>query len=95
MERFLVQRNFGRVDDEHMERRSRRSKQLIESDFDQITWEHSHVVTSEDGTVRTFCIYRSPSEEMVRDHADALGGHAIEQIYVIGGDVTPADFSTS
>jgi len=29
----------------------------------------------------------------VRDHADAMGGHQIEVIYEIGGDVAPSDFT--
>ena len=94
MPRYLIKRNFGRVDDEHMHMRSVRSKELTESEFLQIVWEHSHVTTTDDGAVLTFCIYESPSEELVREHADALGGHTIEAIYEIGGDVRPSDFST-
>jgi Nickel responsive protein SCO4226-like len=94
MTRYLVQRNFGQIDDEHLELRARRSKTLIETDFTQIVWEHSHVVASPDGTMRTFCIYRAPDEGSIRDHADALGGHQIEVIYEIGGDVSPSDFTS-
>ncbi len=92
MPRYLVQRNFGHVDDEHMRMRSTRSVQLIDNDFQKITWEHSHVVTADDGAVRTFCIYGSPDIDLVREHAEALGGHTIEVIYEISGDVTPDDF---
>ena len=52
--RYLVQRNFGRVDDEHMKIRSTRSTELIDNRFTDITWEHSHVVTTPDGDVKTF-----------------------------------------
>ena len=90
--RYLVQRNFGRVDDEHMKIRSTRSTELIDNRFTDITWEHSHVVTTPDGDVKTFCIYRSPSESLVHEHAEALGGHTIEVIFEIGGDVDPDDF---
>ena len=93
MPRYLVQRNFGQIDDEHLELRARKSKSLIESDFTQLEWEHSHVVGSPDGAVRTFCIYGAPDEAAVRAHAEALGGHQIEMIYEIGGDVAPADFT--
>ena len=93
MTRYLVQRNFGQIDDEHLELRARKSKKLVETEFTQIVWEHSHVVASPDGAVRTFCIYRAPDEAMVRAHADAIGGHQIEVIYEIGGDVAPSDFT--
>jgi hypothetical protein len=91
MPRYLVQRNFGQIDDEHLELRARRSKTLIETQFTEVVWEHSHVVASPDGTMRTFCIYRATDEGLVREHADALGGHQIEVIYEIGGDVSPSD----
>jgi Nickel responsive protein SCO4226-like len=90
--RYLVQRNFGNVDDDHMRMRSTRSTELIDTRFTDITWEHSHVVTTPDGDVKTFCIYDSPTEALVHEHAEALGGHTIEVIFEIGGDVTPDDF---
>lgn len=93
MPRYLVQRNFGQIDDEHLELRARKSKALIESEFTLLEWEHSHVVASPDGAVRTFCIYGAPDEAAVRAHAEALGGHQIEIIYLIGGDVAPADLT--
>lgn len=93
MPRYLVQRNFGQIDDEHLELRARKSKKLVETEFTVITWEHSHVVASPDGAVRTFCIYRAPDEGIVHEHAVAMGGHQIEMIYEIGGDVAPSDFS--
>jgi hypothetical protein len=94
MPRYLVQRNFGQIDDEHLELRARRSKTLIQSEFTQLVWEHSHVVGSPDGAVRTFCIYVAPDEAAVRKHAEALGGHQIEVIYEIAGDVAPGDLTT-
>jgi len=94
MPRYLVQRNCGQIDDEHLELRARKSKKLVETEFTQITWEHSHIVGSPDGAVRTFCIYRAPDEAIVRVHADAMGGHQIEMIYEIGGDVEPSDFTS-
>ncbi|TMK17026.1 MAG: DUF4242 domain-containing protein [Actinobacteria bacterium] len=69
MPRYLVQRNFGRVDDEHMKIRSTRSTELIDNQFTDIFWEHSHVVTTPDGDVKTFCIYRSPNEALVHSSA--------------------------
>ncbi|MDP9330517.1 MAG: DUF4242 domain-containing protein [Actinomycetota bacterium] len=93
MPRYLIQRNFGRIDDEHLELRARKSKQLTETSFTRIVWEHSHVVASPDGDVRTFCVYVAPDEAIVREHAEAMGGHQIELIYEIAGDVAPSDFT--
>lgn len=93
MPRYLVQRNFGQIDDDHLELRARKSKQLVETEYTQIVWEHSHVVASPDGAVRTFCVYIAPDEDMVRRHAVDMGGHQIELIYEIGGDVAPSDFA--
>jgi hypothetical protein len=70
----------------------RRSRELTETDFPEITWEHSHVVVDDEGKVRTFCVYEAPSEEMVRKHAARLGEHNLDSLDEIAGDVTPADF---
>ena len=94
MPRYLIQRNFGHIDDEHMQRRAVRSKELTETEFLDIVWEHSHVTATDEGAILTFCIYDAPNEEIVREHAEELGGHTIEAIYVIAGDVRPADFTT-
>jgi hypothetical protein len=80
------------VDDEHMKMRSTRSTELVDTKFTDIFWEHSHVATTEDGSVLTFCVYQSPTLELVYEHAEALGGHEIEAIFEIGGDVKPDDF---
>ena len=43
----------------------RRSRELVETEFEQITWEHSHVVVDDDGSVRTYCVYEAPTADMV------------------------------
>ena len=47
--------------------------------------------TAPSGPSASIC---APGEDMVRDHADAMGGHQIEVIYEIGGDVAPSDFTS-
>ncbi len=91
MTRFLVIRSFE-VGEDQMPVVGRRSRELTEDKFPQITWEHSHVVVDDDGLVRTFCVYDAPSESVVRAHAQMLGKHTIDELYEIAGDVTPADF---
>ena len=91
MPRYMVVRAFD-VGEPEMPDVGRRSRELTEGDFPEITWEHSHVVVDDTGLVRTFCVYAAPSEEVVRMHSKRLGQHQISSIDEIVGDVTPADF---
>jgi hypothetical protein len=91
MPRYLIQRKFA-VDEAEMPNVGRRSRQIVEQSFPEITWEHSHVVVDEIGNVTTYCVYEAPDEEMVRQHAVMLGRHDIEVLAEIAGDVSPADF---
>ena len=70
----------------------RRSRALVEGEFPEITWEHSHVVVDVEGKVSTYCVYCAPNEDMVMAHSRRLGDHTIEGLLEIAGDVTPADF---
>jgi hypothetical protein len=91
MPKYLIERQFS-IGEERMPEVGRRSRELVEEKFPQITWEHSHVVVDDGGGVKTFCVYAAPTEDVVRRHAEQLGLHQIEAIYEIAGDVTPADF---
>jgi Nickel responsive protein SCO4226-like len=89
--RYVIWRTFE-VSEAQMPEVNRRSKRLARDQFPGIVWEHSHVAIDEHGEVRTFCVYEAPSEEVVRQHAEALGEHSVDGIFEIAGDVTPADF---
>lgn len=91
MTKYLVQRRFH-VGESEMPIVGRRSREVIEEQFPEIIWHHSHVVVDDDGVVRTYCVYEAPSEEIVRRHSVQLGQHVVEEIYEIAGDVTPDDF---
>jgi hypothetical protein len=91
MAKFLIERRFH-VGEKDMPEVNRRSKRIIIDHYPEVTWEHSHVVITDDGTVKTYCIYDAPSEEIVRGHAEELGLHDVEGIYEVAGDVTPNDF---
>jgi Protein of unknown function (DUF4242) len=91
MRRFLIVRRFS-VSESDMTIVGRRSRELVEGEFPEITWEHSHVVVDSEGNVSTYCIYGAPSEDMVHAHSKQLGHHTIEELHEIAGDVTPADF---
>ena len=87
----MVVRSFI-VGESEMPNVGRRSRALIENEFPEITWEHSHVVVDDEGNVRTYCIYAGPDEQVVREHSSRLGQHTLDEIGEIAGDVTPADF---
>jgi hypothetical protein len=91
MPRYMVVRLFD-VTEPEMPAVGRRSRELVENEFEQITWEHSHVVVDDDGKVRTYCVYEAPDVEMVAAHSGRLGRHEIASIEEIAGDVTPEDF---
>ena len=87
----MIVRSFD-VGEEQMAAIGRRSREIAEEGFPEITWEHSHVVVDDQGVVHTYCIYEAPSEELVREHSRVLGKHTIDALHEIAGDVTPADF---
>jgi hypothetical protein len=91
MPRYLIVRRFS-VEESEMPTVGRRSRELVDEDFPEITWEHSHVVVDGDGTVRTYCVYEAPDEDVVMHHSKRLGAHTIEALHEIAGDVSPADF---
>jgi hypothetical protein len=91
MPRYLIVRTFE-VGSDQMPGVGRRSRELVEEQFPQIVWEHSHVVVDDDGTVHTYCVYDAPDADTVIEHSRMLGEHKIDAIHEIAGDVTPADF---
>jgi hypothetical protein len=92
--RYLVVRTFD-LDEEAMPEVGRRSQEIADQEFPEMTWEHTHVVIDEDSTVRQFCVYRAPDEETIRAHGKRVGSHRIDDIWEIAGDVTPADFPST
>ena len=89
MPRYVIERNFGSISDDDMLAASALSGDTIEERFPEITWEHSHVVATDDGEIVTYCIYAAPTEEMIRQHSDAFGSHTITRISEIVDEVTP------
>jgi len=87
MPRYIVQRNLGKVTEQELEVAARRSKQVREASFPDITWEHSHVVRTQDG-LRTYCVYAGPSVDRIKEHARAAGLPA-DEVYDLIADVDP------
>ena len=91
MPRYVIERNFGTISDEDMLAASALSGELISERFPEIVWEHSHIVATGDGEIITYCVYGAPTEEMIREHAEAFGSHTITNIFEIVDDVTPGE----
>ena len=91
MPRYLIEWHFN-VTEDAMPTLGRKSNLVLRDDVTAVTWEHSHVVVSEGGLVRTFCIYAAPNEEEVLRHSRLLGEHHVASLHEIAGDVTPDDF---
>ena len=91
MPRYLILRRFS-VSESEMPTYGRKSRELVDGEFPEITWEHSHVVVDGDGNVSTYCVYEAPDQDAVFEHSKRLGAHQIESIQEIAGDVSPADF---
>jgi Protein of unknown function (DUF4242) len=94
MPRYLIERAWDALDEEELATKGSLSKRILTEDekFSSVTWEHSHVVLDEEGQLKSFCVYSSPSTELIREHAAMLGDHTVKGIYEIGGDISPADF---
>ena len=94
MPRYLIERSWGELEEEEVATKARLSKRILteNTQFSPVVWEHSHVVMDEEGQLKSFCVYSSPSTELIREHAAILGEHTVMGIYEIGGDVSPADF---
>jgi hypothetical protein len=69
MPRYVIERNYT-VEEAEVPVVATRSKRLVQDNFPEIVWEHSHVVLDDDGTPKSFCIYDAPTEAMVREHAE-------------------------
>lgn len=73
MPEYVIERHFGRMrytdlDDPDW---AARRKEAFRA-FPEIEWLHSHIIETDDELL-TYCIYRAPSAQYVRDHATAAG----------------------
>jgi hypothetical protein len=87
--KFLIDRNFSKITEDELGEFAKNSKRIAIERFNDVVWHHSHVVIDPDGIVHTFCVYSAPDESRLREHAAAFGGHRIDSISIIAGDVDP------
>lgn len=93
MPKFLIDRNFSKITEDELGEFARNSKRIAIERFHDVIWHHSHVVIDPDGVVHTFCVYSAPTEARIREHAEAFGGHRIDSISEIAGDVDPDEIA--
>ena len=94
MPRYLLKRKWGEVSDAAMADNARRMVAVADDGFDDITWEHSHVVVNDAGRCVSYCVYEAPEAERLLAHAKASGGHFVDEVFEIAGDVSPPDFAS-
>jgi hypothetical protein len=87
--RYVIERDFGLVDDDEMLEIAVLSKTTLLEGFPDITWEHSHVCSDDEGAIKTFCVYQASSEARLREHAARMGRHVVTHVYEIAGDILP------
>ncbi len=74
MPRFVIERTIpeiGSADRDALREASQKSNgvlQAMQAEGKNIYWEHSYVTDD-----KTFCIYRSDSESLIREHAERSG----------------------
>src|SRR2546421_11016754 len=91
MPRYLIVRTFE-VSEDAMPDVGRRSREIVEEEFPEITWEHSHVIVDESGGGRTFSGYGAPAPATGRNHGPRLGRRTVDDPWGVAGEGAPADF---
>ena len=87
MPRFFLERTVGDVTREELDAIAARSQEIRAARYPQITWEHTHVVRTDEG-MKAFCLYDAPDGASVREHAAELG-QPLERFYEGEPDLEP------
>ena len=87
MPRFFLERTVGDVTREEFDAIAARSQEIRAARYPQITWEHTHVVRTDEG-MKAFCLYEAPDGASVREHAAELG-LPLERFYEVETDLEP------
>jgi hypothetical protein len=79
METFVIRRRNAWKDARELEATGAVSLRIGNEEMpDRIRWIRSYVVTEDDGTLGTVCIYQAASEADIREHARRVGMPAHE-----------------
>jgi hypothetical protein len=78
MQLYTIRRRDAWATPEDLKAAAERSTKEGEQMSDDIRWIRSYVVTEEDGTLGTVCIYQASSPDAIREHAQRAGMPADE-----------------
>jgi Protein of unknown function (DUF4242) len=83
METYVILRRRAWATPQDLEEAAERSRRVGDEEMsDDIRWIRSYVLSEEDGSVGTVCVYQASSPEAVREHASRAGLAADEVIPV-------------
>lgn len=70
MKTFMIRRRKAWATPQLLERVAARSRRIGDDEMaDRVRWIRSYVVSEEDGTLGTVCIYQAKDAESIREHA--------------------------
>jgi hypothetical protein len=78
MQLYTIRRRDAWATPEDLKAAAERSTKEGEQMSEDIRWIRSYVVTEEDGTLGTVCIYQASSPDAIREHAQRAGMPADE-----------------
>ncbi len=82
MNTYIILRRGGWQSPEELQTAAARSTEVGEEMPDDIAWIRSYVLTEDDGSLGTVCVYQASSAEKVQEHASRAGLPATEVIPV-------------
>jgi hypothetical protein len=83
MQLYAIRRPMGWKTPDDLSAAAAKSKQIGDEEMSSdIRWIRSYVVTEEDGSLGTVCIYEASSPEKIREHASRVGMPATEILEV-------------
>jgi hypothetical protein len=89
---YVIRRPYGWATAEELGIAAQRSRRVGDEEMsDDIRWIRSYVVSEDDGSLGTFCVYEASSIEKVREHADraelpATGVHEVLDTVLVRPD---------
>lgn len=92
METFVILRRSAWMSEEDLEAAAEQSSRIGDDEMsDQVRWIRSYVLSEEDGTLGTVCIYQAVDEDAIMEHAQRSELPADEIIPVINTVVVRDD----
>ncbi|MDH5631143.1 MAG: DUF4242 domain-containing protein [Gammaproteobacteria bacterium] len=92
MDTFIIRRRNAWKNGDELKAIADKSLKIGNEDMpDKIRWIRSYVITEEDGTLGTLCIYQATSADAITEHAKAVGMPADEISHVMDTVVVRED----